>query len=648
VSSGGGGGQGQPPPPASPRIITPPARPRRGIHRFTEIPEALFERRKSSGRLGVLLAWAVVFADIGTSIYYVPGLLFRELGSTSPSPAAAFVLATGIAFIFLSLKYVDVAARYPDGGGVVSVASDAFGPFIGCIGGILICVDYFLTGAISSVSGFQYLAAEVPALAGVIAPAACGALILLGALNYVGIRESAKLTATLAIASLAVNLVVIGAVLVRMDVTHLRLVMQQFTAVGGLKPWTILVGFGSSWLAFSGLESISQIAPALQDPRERTALRAMLLVVACILITSPFMTAFETALLDVAHANPDQFVYELGLTFGGRAIAIAVVVTSSTLLLGAANTAIIGCYHVFLALVRLGFLPQWLAERNQRYGTPHRAIAISVIVPAVVVLATRGHMALLGDMYSFGLLGAFTLTSIGIDRLRIQEKYRGPAFWIGLFTSLLVLVAWGVNLIAKTKATLFGGSVTLVGFAIAYAVRRGWIGGHRAGFVEAEAAERAAGELETATEVVTLEEALETKAIYPSTTLVAVRAANLRLFQEALARARGAGDQAVYVVFVDEVPGLFFPPKAGPSREAREVLQAAVDYFKQAGFTAVPIWRMAHDAGASVAGAARKLGMEAVMVGTSQRNAVWHLLRGNVLKSLVRELPPTTRVWICN
>ena len=73
------------------------------------------------------------------------------------------MLATGIAFIFLSFKYVDVAARYPGRGGVVSVASDAFGPFVGCIGGILICVDYFLTGAISSVSGFQYLAAELPA-----------------------------------------------------------------------------------------------------------------------------------------------------------------------------------------------------------------------------------------------------------------------------------------------------------------------------------------------------------------------------------------------------------------------------------------------------------------------------------------------------
>ena len=632
-----------PGPPASP---SSPRRP--STQRFAQIPEALLERGKSSGRLGALLAWSVVFADIGTSIYYVPGLLFRELGGTSPSPAAAFVLATGIAFMFLSFKYVDVTARYPDGGGVVSVASDAFGPFIGCIGGILICVDYFLTGAISSVSGFQYLAAELPRLGPWIAPASCAALIFLGLLNYVGIRESALLTAALAAGSLLVNLVVLTVVGLRLDGPHFHLVVQQFTAIGALRPWTILVGFGSSWLAFSGLESISQIAPALAEPREKVALRAMLLVIACILVTSPLMTAFETALLDAAHANPDQFVYALGTAYGNRAIQIAIVITSSALLLGAANTALIGCYHVFLALVRLGFMPQWLAERNMRYGTPHRAIIISVAVPAVVVLASRGQMALLGDMYSFGLLGAFTLTSIGIDRMRLQENKRGFVFWLGVFTSLLVVVAWGVNLIEKQKATLFGGSVTLVGFAIALAVRRGYIGRPKSGFTEAEAAEQAAAQLESAVEVVTLDEAMEMRVMYPSTTLVAVRAANLRLFQEALARARGSGDAAVYVIYVDEVPGLFFPPKSGPSREALQVLQAAVDYFKQAGMTAVPIWRMGHDAGASVAGAARKLGADAVMVGTSQRNAVWHLLRGSVLKSLVKELPLSTRVWICN
>jgi K+-sensing histidine kinase KdpD len=74
----------------------------------------------------------------------------------------------------------------------------------------------------------------------------------------------------------------------------------------------------------------------------------------------------------------------------------------------------------------------------------------------------------------------------------------------------------------------------------------------------------------------------------------------------------------------------------------------SVDYFRRAGLVALPLWRMAHDAGASIANAAQKLGTTAVMVGTSQRSAVWHLLRGNVLESLVRELPEQTRVWICN
>ncbi|HEY2903205.1 MAG TPA: universal stress protein [Polyangia bacterium] len=613
------------------------------------MPAQLHQRNaRSSGHLGPLLAWAVVFADIGTSIYYVPGLLFRELGGKSPSPAAAFVLATGIAFIFLSLKYVNVASRYPDGGGVVSVASDAFGPMVGCIGGILICVDYFLTGALSSVSGFQYLAAELPHLTPWITPAACAALLTLGGLNYIGIRESALVTAALSVASLIMNFVVLGAVMIQMDGARWHLVMEQFSAVRGLAPWTILVGFGSSWLAFSGLESISQIAPALAEPRERTAYRAMLLVIACVFLTSPLMTAFETALLDAAAANPDQFVYELGARFGNRPIQIAIVATSSTLLVGAANTAMIGCYHVFLALVRLGYMPRWLAERNQRFGTPHRAIVISVLVPVVVVVATRGQMALLGDMYSFGLLGAFTLTSVGIDRMRLQENKRGIGLWVGMFTSLLVVIAWAVNLVSKTKATLFGGTVTLLGFAVAYSVRRGWLGRQRGGIADAEAAEKAASDLASAVEVVTVEEALDMKTMYPSTTLVAVRSPNLRLFQEALARSRGAGDSAVYIIYVDEIPGLFYPPKSGPSKEARTVLTAAVDYFKQAGVTAVPIWRMAHDTGSSVAGAARKLAVEAVMVGTSQRNAVWHLLRGSVLRSLVKDLPSQVRVWICN
>src|SRR6185436_17829801 len=331
--------------------------------------------------------------------------------------------------ILLALKYVEVSARYPDGGGVVSVATDAFGPTLGCVGGILICISYLLTGAISAVSGVQYLAGLFPALDHWLVLGAAIAIVLLGLLNYVGVRESAILTAVLAAASFVVNVVVLVTVTVQLDHQQWQLVLAQFKSAAALPPWPLLVGCSGSWLAYSGLESISQIAPALQPPRERTALRAMILVMAAILLTSPLATALETALLEASKVNPDRFMFELGAAFGPRSLQLAIVLTSSALLLGAANTALIGCYHVFLALVRLGFLPHWMSGRSLRFNTPHRAIVISVLAPVLVIIASQAQTGILGHIYTFGLLGAFTLTSLGLDKVKWQERARGPRFY---------------------------------------------------------------------------------------------------------------------------------------------------------------------------------------------------------------------------
>jgi hypothetical protein len=45
-------------------------------------------------------------------------------------------------------------------------------------------------------------------------------------------------------------------------------------------------------------------------------------------------------------------------------------------------------------------------------------------------------------------------------------------FWLGMLTTLLVATAWSTNLITKPLATAFGGSVSLLGMAIAYACYR--------------------------------------------------------------------------------------------------------------------------------------------------------------------------------
>src|SRR6059058_478293 len=144
----------------------------------------------SVGQLGPLLCWAVVFADIGSSIYYVPGILYGRVGNL----AGFFVLLTMSVFVLLTLKYAEVSARFPEGGGVVTVAAQAMNSWVGALGGMFILVSYFLTASISSLSAIHYFSVVLSPLTPFVLEIAIGVLFLLGLLNWIGISESAKVS----------------------------------------------------------------------------------------------------------------------------------------------------------------------------------------------------------------------------------------------------------------------------------------------------------------------------------------------------------------------------------------------------------------------------------------------------------------------
>src|SRR5260370_37665211 len=79
------------------------------------------EHNQSKNLLGPLLCWAVVFADIGTSVYYVPGILYSTEGITTL--AAFFVFLTMSVYVLVKLKYSGASQRFPQGVGLVPVAA---------------------------------------------------------------------------------------------------------------------------------------------------------------------------------------------------------------------------------------------------------------------------------------------------------------------------------------------------------------------------------------------------------------------------------------------------------------------------------------------------------------------------------------------
>jgi amino acid transporter len=594
-------------------------------------------------RLGPFLCWAIVYADIGTSIYYVPGILYRDVGSS----AATYVLATSLAFVLLAEKYTEIAARYPGGGGVVSVAEEAFGARVGALGGMLILVDYFLTAAISSVSGFIYLATLFPGLAGNELPLAAGGLVLLGVLNWVGIRESAQVSGAVGAAAFAVLIALIVIAATQIGPEDWARMRESTTTAGRIPIAQAVTGYAAAWLAFSGLESLAQISPAMARPRRRTAIIAMGLVVLAVLATSPILTALATNVLDADRVNPDALQSELAFAMGGPILRVLVVLTASALLLFAANTAVVGTYHVVGALADGNFLPRVMLRRSGRFGTPHFAIIFAALVPIGVLVATRGDIGALGGLYAFGLLGAFFLSSISLDRVRIAEGRTGSLFWLGTATTGLVVVAWITNLFEKPEATLFGGSLTAAMLVYGF-VHRGDIGlrRRRGPTVTTEEAERIAAEKPAAAQILTLAEAVDLRPTYAPRTLVCLRGPNQSLLEEAANHVAGTKENDIAVLFIEEVPGLFVPRDTEPSAYARAVLEEAVGWLNARGGTAVPIWRLAQDAGDAIVHVSTALGVKAILVGTSQRGTLWRLLRGNVIGRLVTRVPRETRIVI--
>lgn len=492
------------------------------------------------GQLGPLLCWAVVFADIGSSIYYVPGILYDKVHNL----AGFFVLLTMSVFVLLALKYAEVSARFPEGGGVVTVAAQAMNPWVGALGGMFILVSYFLTAAISCLSAIQYLSVVFPAIGPFILEITIGVLVFLGFLNWVGISESAKVSLVGALIAFGSDLAIIWTVFTHIPLSSFPALFGSMFTNASLTPISLLVGFASAFLAFSGLESISQLAPVMKTPRKKVISLALLFVVITIGATSPLLTILSTLLQQKEAADPvvsTQLISLLGGHWGNTVLQTEVAISASLILAFASNTAVIGAYHVFMALSRMEFLPRFILKRNKFRNTPHWSILLATGIPIAVLIFVNGAIDVLGDMYAFGLLGAFSVTCLGLDILRAREhrlartsrraaakgkstgngqgnghstshpqagllndpqlqEYipqlhenlsqlaeTGPKnhaqsslrsrlralwqnfdYWLGIGTTLLVILAWLISLVSKPLATGFGGTVALIGMVFAY------------------------------------------------------------------------------------------------------------------------------------------------------------------------------------
>jgi len=395
--------------------------------------------------LGVNALFSTAYGNVGSSIYYALGLVASYALGLTP---IVFVL-TGVIFYLTAATYAEATAMYPEAGGSSSFARHAFNEFWSFFAAWAQMLNYTITIAISAFFVPHYLG-------GLFFPAlkhgpgdiifGIGVVIVLSAINIVGVTEAATLNIFLAITDFATQLllVLLGAILVFSGHT-----LVHNVHLGTVPHWkNFLIAIPVGMIAYTGIETISNMAEEAKD-EATTIPKAINRVVIAVFAIYAALPAVALSALPVTkvggHYQTLLGVDESKGGFSGDPVLgivkhlhlgplqhageIYVGLLAATILFIATNAGIIGVSRLVYSMGLHRQVPEGLRRLHPKFRTPWIGIVLFGGIACLTIIP--GQATFLGNMYAFGAMLSFTIAHLAVIRLRIKEPerqrpYRGP------------------------------------------------------------------------------------------------------------------------------------------------------------------------------------------------------------------------------
>jgi basic amino acid/polyamine antiporter, APA family len=452
--------------------------------------------------LGVNALFSTAYGNVGSSIYYALGLVASFALGLTP---VVFVI-TGIFFYFTAATYAEATAMYPEAGGSSSFARRAFNEGVSFFAAWAQMLNYTITVAISAFFVPHYIGGLFweplrSAPGDIIFGAAV--IVVLAAVNVVGVKESAGLNILLAVVDFLTQLllVIVGAVLVFSPE-----VLADNVIWGEAPTWTnFVLAIPIGMIAYTGIETISNMAEEAKD--ERTTIPAAIgrvrIAVYAIYFTLPAVAL--SALPVTLNERTGEYETQLGLPedeggYAGDPILgvvkqidlgplqavgeLYVGLLAATILFIATNAALIGVSRLVYSMGIHRQVPDALRQLHPRFRTPW--IGILVFGGAAIVTLLPGQAEFLGYMYAFGAMLSFTIAHVAVIRLRTTQPdalrpYRGPGNWrvrgydvplFAVFGGLGTSIAFVVTVVLHPEVAAAGFGWLILGLLIYVAFRR--------------------------------------------------------------------------------------------------------------------------------------------------------------------------------
>ena len=405
---------------------------------------------------------------IGAGIFLNPAIVAQRVGSAGLT-VGVWVLG-GVIALAGALCFAELGANRPKVGGGYVYLRDAFGPLPAFLYGWTLLL-IIATGAIAAVAVTfaRYFAALTGLPDGWITPTAVAAILLLSAINYVGVRAGSLTQNAFTVLKLAAlgMLIVVGlladggtaAAAVSVTPAADTSTVTGFIAVVGVALLPVLFSYG-------GWQQTNFVAEEIVDP-EKTLPRALVLGVVGVVTVYVLANMVYVKVLGVgalaASQAPAADVMRASLGPTGASLISAGIAAST---FGFLNLVILVSPRVYQAMASDGVFFRRVANLHPRFRTPTTAIVFQAGWAIVLTLSgTYGQLldyVVFGDWIFFGMVGA---TLFVFRRRDTNIRFRTPGYpWVpALFVVASFFVV--VSSVVSNPGNALIGSV-LIGLGI--------------------------------------------------------------------------------------------------------------------------------------------------------------------------------------
>jgi amino acid transporter len=426
--------------------------------------------------LVAFFAWIGLGADGISSSCYGPEEAYRNLLG-HPSLAIFVALGTVFTIIIISSSYNQIVRLFPHGGGGYLVGSKLLSPTTGMVSGSALIIDYVLTITLSVSSGADAMFSFFPATwLPYKLPFAIGGVCFLILLNLRGVKESVLSLTPIFLVFIATHVIAIlygifihasNFSVVAAQTTHE--INSTVSQVGFFATFFIILrAYSMGAGTYTGIEAVSNGMPILREPKVATARKTMfLMVISLSFMVLGLMICYMLFNVQLdTHKTLNAVLFE-NLTAGwgpfwSRSFVLLTLISEAALLLVAAQTGFIDGPRIMANMAIDHWLPKRFASLSDRLVTMNGVLLMG-IGALIVMIISKGSVALLVVLYSINVFITFTISQVGMVKhwwqmrgKNIPWKRKLAINGIGLILTSFILIS---VIILKFKQ---GGWVTLV------------------------------------------------------------------------------------------------------------------------------------------------------------------------------------------